>query len=585
MLTLTRKTSVIAWFDQQALRLQAWSGFNRRGLLMFACATGFCNSLLFYFLPQKQALLDFNLYGGLVFAMLFVLVWKWYAEAVVSHVLVAFSMVLLSGIALNTGGINSPNIAWMSVIPVAALMLLGERWAWSWLIVVLWANVFQWVAIHTRWVNAVVDPGTFPLDRAIVTRLNVMFFLMLAIGLYDWMRNVKLRDVAARNTDLLATHQALRQAQAHRDEFIASVGHELRTPMNAILGLNSMLVADLAANQQHVHIAVHIRQATEHLLRVVNDILDISQLEAGRLILHPGPFSLADCIRRCIAHVQVRADDKNLQLIHGIDPALPVWIDSDQHRLTQILHHLLDNAVKFTPSGFVQLRCFARDTMLRIEVQDSGAGIDPTINQAIFNRFALASSGIQRMYGGSGLGLSLCDRLVALLGGCLGLISPPEGGSLFWFEIPLKAADSPNTVSHSLPAMGSHPPRFLVVDDKPVNLMVADLLLHKLWPGCRVQLALSGVEALTLFNPALFDVVLMDVLMPGLDGLQTTQRLRAQWPLHQHTLLVIGLTAQSLSSERETCLAAGMNAVIPKPIDPNVLLATLQPFLGGANAN
>ena len=220
--------------------------------------------------------------------------------------------------------------------------------------------------------------------------------------------------------------------------------------MNAILGLNSVLVSELSAHSDQASIAVHIRYATEQLLRVVNDILDISQLKAGRLVMQTAAFPLRTSLHACLAGFDSRAQAKGLSLSLSIDPATPDFVAGDRLRFEQVLNHLLDNAVKFSPQGGVFLRCLALGDRVRIEVQDTGMGIDPSINQAIFNRFALASEGVQRMYGGAGLGLSISDRLISLLGGRMGLISPEQGGALFWFDLPLRAAP-PQSLSRAVP--------------------------------------------------------------------------------------------------------------------------------------
>ena len=310
------------------------------------------------------------------------------------------------------------------------------------------------------------------------------------------MRNAKLRDLAARNADLLQTHDALRSAQAHRDDFIVAVGHELRTPMNAISGLNSVLVSELAAETEQASIAIHIRKATEQLLRVVNDILDTSQLEAGRLVMQTAGFSLNAALYSCLAGFDLRAEEKGLSLSLSVDPAIPDFIEGDRLRFEQVLNHLLDNAVKFTTQGGVDLRCLAFGDRVRIEVQDTGLGIDPLFNQAIFNRFVLASEGIQRMYGGAGLGLSISDRLISLLGGHMGLSTPEKGGALFWFDLPLHPAQAPIADAANSLVDFSESCSVLVVDDSPVNLLVVEILIKKLWPHCVIHKAESGASAL-----------------------------------------------------------------------------------------
>ena len=534
------------WLDAQALRLQAWSGYSRRGLLLFACACGALNSILVFLMPHFDDTLHFNFYAFFIFSALFLVVYFGNAVIFASHILVIFSAALLSLIVFHSGGINSPNIAWLPVVPVAALMLISVRWSLIWLFLIVVLNLFQFTAVELQWINGRVSLDIFSLDQVILSKLNVVIFLIVAIALYDWMRNAKLRDVSARNADLLQTHQALRDAQAYRDEFIAAVGHELRTPMNAILGLNSVLVSELSSNTEQAAIAIHIRQATEHLLRVVNDILDISQLEAGRLILQPTVFAFEASLRDGLSRFQSRAQDKGIDLSLYIDPSLPHLVCLDKHRFHQVLNHLLDNAVKFTQQGGIKVCCLSTAMGLRIEVADTGTGIDPAINQAIFNRFSLASEGIQRMYGGAGLGLSLSDRLVSLMGGQMGLISPPQGGSKFWFELPLTSElPMPIETAHLLAELNPSP-YVLVVDDTPVNLMVVEILLNNLWPNAVVHKVDNGEKALKACQSTSFTLVLMDVVMPVMDGLETTRRLLdSTFVCSGSKPFVIGLTAHN----------------------------------------
>lgn len=569
------------WLDAQAIRFQAWPGFSRRGLLLFACACGALNSALVFLVPHVDDTLILNFYAFFIFTALFLIVFFFNAVNFSSHVLVIFSASFLSLVIFNTGGVNSPNISWMPVIPVAALMLLGVRWSFIWLLLVVLLNFFHFAAVSFNGSSGLVTPEIFSPELAILSKLNVIFFLILAIALYDWMRNAKLRNLAARNADLLQTHDALRSAQAHRDDFIAAVGHELRTPMNAILGLNSVLVSELSAEIEQAAIAIHIRKATEQLLRVVNDILDISQLEAGRLVLQRSGFSLKSALEASLSKFESRAQEKGLCLNLFVDPALPDFIEGDRSRFEQVLNHLLDNAVKFTTQGSVDLRCLPLGDMVRIEVQDTGLGIDPTINQAIFNRFSLSSEGVQRMYGGAGLGLSLSDRLISLLGGRMGLSSPDEGGTRFWFDLPLRPALPANADDVSIFDADFLPRSVLVVDDAPVNLLVAEILLKKLWPNCVIHKADSGPNALQACTGTAFTLVLMDVVMPNMDGLEATRQLLSpSFFSLGHKPSVVGLTAHSLVGETQACLDVGMDAVLSKPIDPLALSLTLQKYLG-----
>jgi len=338
--------------------------------------------------------------------------------------------------------------------------------------------------------------------------------------------------------------------------------------MNAILGLNGVLQTELANQAEDLQIARHIRDSTQQLLRLVNDILDFSQLEAGQLNLLEAPLHLAQTLRNVLVVFEARAAEKSLQLYSTLAPELPEWVSLDVQRLQQILENLLDNALKFTPSGSVRLGLREHQGRLRFEVEDTGRGIAQERQQQVFNRFEHADQQTKRAYGGTGLGLAICERLVSLQGGQIGVCSDLGRGALFWFELPLQPAAPPRPAAQQ-PAVPTQvqPLSILLVDDNAVNLMVAQLVLEKCWPDARVTHATSGEAALAQLDTQRFDLVLMDVVMPGLDGLETTRRLRRHAQAEVARTPVLGLTASTLVHERERCLHAGMNNVLAKPID------------------
>jgi CheY-like chemotaxis protein len=241
-----------------------------------------------------------------------------------------------------------------------------------------------------------------------------------------------------------------------------------------------------------------------------------------------------------------------------------------------MLGSLLDNAVKFTHRGQIHVRAKPQEGRVRFEVEDTGRGIPLERQKQVFNRFEHADIQTKRAYGGTGLGLAICEHLVALQGGRIGVESTPGQGALFWFELPLKptAAPSGATDSSSL-ASSSSALRFLLVDDNAVNLMVARLVLNKCWLDASVTSAAGGEEALALLDSQPFDLVLMDMIMPGLDGMETTRRLRAHPRSEVAGLPVIGLTANTNARDRERCLHAGMNEVLAKPIDSQTVKETV----------
>lgn len=555
---------LLPWIQGLLDQMQRLPRYRLRGLLLFGLFAGTVNALIFYFEPQSHVDRVYNLYVITGFALLLAVALVFKAVTLASHLFVLVCFLFLSLISLLNGGINSPNIGWMPLVPIIALMMFGWRMAVFWLVIISIGHVLQYLAVDGQWVSGEVTPELFSPTQVLVSRVNVLIMLMIAAGLYDWMFSFKRREMAQRNAQLEATQAALLEAQTHKDEFIASVGHELRTPMNAILGLNGVLLSELADHPQHHDIAQHIRDSTEKLLRVVNDILDISQLEAASISFHPVATELEAFVSSCLQRHASKAAEHGLALSHDIDPALPAWVMLDPQRMQQVLFHLLDNAVKFTDSGFVRVHLRPCALGVRFEVEDSGIGIPPERLHNVFNRFEHADIDTHRLYGGTGLGLAICERLVVRQGGQIGLQSQPTLGTLVWFELPLQPAVAPTQPALAASREALDQFSVLVVDDNPVNLLVAELMLKNTWPQVQVHKATSGAQALQMLDlhP---DVVFMDMIMPEMDGLDTTRALRRLPGMAQ--LPVIGLTANSQSQELDKCLQSGMNAVLMKPID------------------
>lgn len=560
-------------------KTQHWPGVSRRAFLLFGLSVGMLNALVFYFEPQTTSGKIYNLYEAMAFAVLLGMVVVFNAVTFASHAFLVIVFLFINLISAINGGVNSPNMGWMPLMPILALMMFGPKEALAWLLAVLTAHLLQTVAVNQGWVNGVIDAHLFPVHHALASRLNVLCLLVLAVCLYDWMHSSKRREMAQRNADLEETRLALLQAQSHKDEFIASVGHELRTPMNAILGLNGVLLTELADQPAQHALVVHIRESTEQLLRVVNDILDISQLEAAQIHLHPTPCQLSALTASALEAVTPLAQDKGLRLQSSIDPAIPDWVMVDQQRLLQVLSQLLDNAVKFTPAGLIQLRLLHLEQGVRFEVEDSGIGISPARLHNVFSRFEHADIDTHRQYGGTGLGLAICDRLVRRAGGTIGVDQVRPHGTLVWFEWPLQATTPPLMVLQPSPLDVTQVHHLLVVDDNAMNQLVVELMVHKVLPLAVVHKASSGADALALLATHTVDAVLMDMVMPEMDGLETTRRLRALPGLA--TLPVIGLTANSQSQDVAMCLAAGMVDVLMKPLEASALQGCLNRHLGG----
>ena len=492
------------------------------------------------------------------------------------HAVTALTVVLIVYTAMYTGGINSTAVVWLNVLSVPVLLMLGRAATVVWIGIVLLAilglTAMTWWGI----VGSHVDVSSSVVTWAYLNHVLALLNLMMGVRIYEHLHKVQLRKLNQRNDELKATHEALIRAQAHKDEFVAAVGHELRTPMNVILGFNGVLRRELADEPEPLAVVGHIRRSTEHLLQVVNDILDFSQLQAGKMCLNRVDFALQTLQDELQQRNGEKAHNKGLALHFERDADLPARVHGDPNRLLQILNNLVDNAIKFTHHGLVTVRMKAQGEWIRLEVQDSGRGIPRELQAHIFRRFEHADVQTNRAFGGTGLGLTLCEKLVTLHGGQIGVDSQEGRGACFWFEIPLQAAQSTDLlVVLTDDNLSDEALSILVVDDNKVNLMVAQLQLQKCWPNAQITTVDSGAQALSLIDQQLFDVALIDMIMPDMDGMQVTRQIRQQFPAIAARMPILALTANTNPVDRERCLAAGMNEVLHKPMDTVVLMRTV----------
>lgn len=497
------------------------------------------------------------------------------------HAVTALTVLLTVYTAMHTGGINSTAVVWLNVLSVPVLLILGRPATLVWIGIMLSSILGLTWMTWAGWVSSHVDVSASVMSWAYLNHVMALLNLMMGLRIYEHLHKVQLRKLNQRNDELKATHAALIKAQAHKDEFVAAVGHELRTPMNVILGFNGVLHRELSAEPEQLAVVGHIRRSTEHLLLVVNNILDFSQLQAGKLRLNPMDFALKPLLDDLQKTHADKAQTKGVTIDVVADANLPMRLHGDRHRLLQILNNLVDNAVKFTDQGTVHVRIKAQAETLRFEVQDEGRGIAREQQQHIFRRFEHADVQTNRAYGGSGLGLTLCEKLVTLHGGRIGVDSQEGRGACFWFEIPLQAAQSTDQHMDVFDInLAEEVLHILVVDDNKVNLMVAQLQLQKCWPKAHITTVDSGDKALKLIAQQRFDVALIDMVMPDMDGMQVTQHSRQHFGKVAARMPILALTANTNPVDRDRCLAAGMHEVLHKPMDADKLTRTVGQFIG-----
>jgi len=403
---------------------------------------------------------------------------------------------------------------------------------------------------------------------------------------------VDVTEEREREAELARSRDAAEAANRAKSQFLANMSHEIRTPMNGILGMAELLATDPALSAKQRKFVETIQHSGESLLNVLNDILDISKVEAGYLRLSSEVFNLRERVDGTVQLLQSRARAKGLDLAISIDDAVPGWVKGDPARLHQILANLVGNGIKFTAQGSVNVRVelAARPCVdgeychLRFTVRDTGIGIPPDFMPRLFTHFSQADETNTRRFGGTGLGLAISRQLVELMGGEIGVESEPGKGSEFWFTVHLERAVAPiptgETAKEQRAATLSG--RVLVVEDDPTNRMLAKIFLSSL--GCEPVLVEDGEAALEWLAREHCDLVLMDNQMPGLDGMETTARIRAREaaaPAAGRRLPIIALTANALTGDRERFLAAGMDDYLSKPFKREHLLEVLSRWLSG----
>lgn len=441
----------------------------------------------------------------------------------------------------------------------------------------------RWVWVHDRGkVSAWTEDGK-PLLMA-GTHQDITARKEAEIELERYQRHLEAL-VEERTNALSIAKEAAETASRAKSAFLANMSHELRTPMNGVMGMIN-LARQRMADEKGIDHLDKAKKAAQHLLAVLNDILDISKIEAERMVLEALPFQIGVVLENVFSMAGQRALDKGLQLsVDRPDELARQPVMGDPLRLGQVLLNLVGNAIKFTQQGSVVVRTSLVEDALdhvvvRFEIEDTGIGIDPEAQERLFSAFEQVDNSMTRRYGGTGLGLAISKRLVWMMGGEIGVKSTPGLGSTFWFTVILLKRDANATPeaaadlresAEGLLRHGHHGARILLAEDEPINQEVAKELLED--ADLVVDLAEDGQQALELARKNRYALILMDMQMPNLNGVEATRFIRAQ--SRNVDTPILAMTANAFSEDRQICLDAGMNDHIAKPVNPDVLFATM----------
>jgi signal transduction histidine kinase/CheY-like chemotaxis protein len=515
--------------------------------------------------------------------------WRWGVPIPWAQFL--YQATLMWGILYNayfTGGIMSPVMVWMGIVPILPLFTVSRRWSYGWLVISFSAVVvIYWAQLH----------GMIPLIHnetrqemalsAIMIGLLCITQVMLVMT-YDSANAQTMRYITRKNETLKHLSQDLRVANIHKDRFLATVSHEMRTPLNAIMGYLGLLRSTEEIPTVAASYVQGAQNSAAHLLTVINDLLDFSQIQQGKLVFTPQTVNLHQVLQETHQTLAPKAASQALNYTLTIDPNLPLWVRLDPHRFAQILLNLLGNALKFTPHGSVDTHVrfnvnhnTPNTGTLILQVHDTGIGIDAESVEKIFEPFVQLDTQTHlhndNSLRGNGLGLSITQSLIKNLGGSIVIRSQLNAGSTFEVNLPIQLATPPAAALNVAQQTETHLDEIylLLVDDHATNRLVASATIKRGLPNARIDEARNGTEAIEKMKANVYDLVLMDLIMPDHSGTEVVRIIRQECDAPLRDVPVVALTANVAADAVKECANVGIHELLPKPFDREVLIHTI----------
>ncbi|MBL8913634.1 MAG: response regulator [Archangium sp.] len=489
------------------------------------------------------------------------------SRTLIATILLAEGMVVCALLALAAGREGLSSLQWMAVAPLIGLATGGRRTGWITLAAAALISLVTLVLMDRQVLPPAMEVHEArPLGQRITTIWLACLTIFLVVRAYEIETERAIEALEAKNLKLLAAREESERANSAKNQFLATISHELRTPLNGLVGMATALSDERRPERLDEGLRV-IRTSADTLLAVINDVLDFSKIDAGKLTLESIPLSVAAEVTSVVELMRTSAAQRGNTLTLTTGSDVPEWMLGDPTRVRQIALNLVGNAIKFTERGAVRCTLSMDGERMRLDVGDTGVGMSAETLARIGAPFVQADASTTRRHGGTGLGLVITRRLISAMGGELRIVSAPGTGSTFSVLLPAMSCEAPAPRANEARRVSKL--AVLVVDDNTVNRLVAQRLLQKL--GHQVTLADHGAEALALVARTQFDLILMDCHMPVMDGYEATRTLRERGVRTP----IFALTAAVTMEDQAACIAAGMNRVLTKPLRIDRLLAAL----------